>query len=230
MIFPACCELLEERLGLRKAIDDVHGETDNPSSKTGKSNKGAVGFFRGLFSKKDKHIPEETIPPQSKIQLPALNTNGRSDNANGALGTSRSQGKNATNRFTGATDNIGFEPEHDSVTKGVNKLSIDAHMFDDDFQTSRKQRKHRKTKKERHKRLREDGSSPTTFKTESSTVRYALLLFLNLIIITVSFKCHTTYGHLSRLVGKPTMWFPKRSDTNRPVQAQKRARSLKFRI
>ena len=25
------------------------------------------------------------------------------------------------------------------------------------------------------------------------------------------------------------MWFPNRSDTNRPVQAQKRARSLKFR-
>ena len=35
---------------------------------------------------------------------------------------------------------------------------------------------------------------------------------------------------LSRLVGKPTMWFPNRSDTNRPVKAQKRARSLKFRI
>ena len=28
------------------------------------------------------------------------------------------------------------------------------------------------------------------------------------------------------LVGKPTMWFPNRSDTNRAVQAQKRARSL----
>ena len=26
------------------------------------------------------------------------------------------------------------------------------------------------------------------------------------------------------------MWFPNRSDTNRPVQAQKRARSMKFRI
>ena len=35
---------------------------------------------------------------------------------------------------------------------------------------------------------------------------------------------------LSRLVGKPTMWFSNWSDTNRPVQAQKRARSLKFRI
>ena len=36
--------------------------------------------------------------------------------------------------------------------------------------------------------------------------------------------------HMSHLVGKPTMWFPNRSDTNRPVQAQKRARSLKFWI
>ena len=34
--------------------------------------------------------------------------------------------------------------------------------------------------------------------------------------------------HMSLLVGKPTMWFPNRSDTNRPVQSQKRARSLKF--
>ena len=31
-------------------------------------------------------------------------------------------------------------------------------------------------------------------------------------------------------MGKPTIWFPNRSDTNRPVQAQKSARSLKFRI
>ena len=35
---------------------------------------------------------------------------------------------------------------------------------------------------------------------------------------------------MSHLVEKPTMWFPNRSDTNRPVQAQKRTRSLKFRI
>ena len=32
---------------------------------------------------------------------------------------------------------------------------------------------------------------------------------------------------MSRLVGKQTMWFPNRSDTNRAVQAQERARSLK---
>ena len=31
-------------------------------------------------------------------------------------------------------------------------------------------------------------------------------------------------------MGKPTEWFPNRSDKNRPVQAQKIARSLKFRI
>ena len=39
-------------------------------------------------------------------------------------------------------------------------------------------------------------------------------------------KCH----YLSRLVGKPTMWLPTRSDINIPVQSQKRARILKFRI
>ena len=33
---------------------------------------------------------------------------------------------------------------------------------------------------------------------------------------------------MSRLMGKPTMWFPNRSDRNRPVQLQKQARSLKF--
>ena len=33
---------------------------------------------------------------------------------------------------------------------------------------------------------------------------------------------------MSRLVGKPTMWFPNRSNTNRAVEAQKTARSLKF--
>ena len=35
---------------------------------------------------------------------------------------------------------------------------------------------------------------------------------------------------MSRRVRKPTMWFPNWSDTNRPVQAQKKARSLKFWI
>ena len=31
-------------------------------------------------------------------------------------------------------------------------------------------------------------------------------------------------------MGKPTVWFPNRSNTNRPVQVQKQARSLKFWI
>ena len=35
---------------------------------------------------------------------------------------------------------------------------------------------------------------------------------------------------MSHLVGKPTMWFPNRSDTNQAVQSQKQARSLKFRF
>ena len=35
---------------------------------------------------------------------------------------------------------------------------------------------------------------------------------------------------LSSLVGKPTKWFPTRSDINRPVQSQKRAKISKFRI
>ena len=36
--------------------------------------------------------------------------------------------------------------------------------------------------------------------------------------------------HMSRLVGKPTMWFPNRSDTNRAVQAHKMAGDWKFCI
>ena len=35
---------------------------------------------------------------------------------------------------------------------------------------------------------------------------------------------------MSCLTGKPTIWFPTRSDTNRAVQLQKRARILKFWI
>ena len=36
--------------------------------------------------------------------------------------------------------------------------------------------------------------------------------------------------YMNRLVGKPTMWFPNRSDTNQAVQSQKIARGSKFRI
>ena len=49
--------------------------------------------------------------------------------------------------------------------------------------------------------------------------------------IHVNVGCfHSLYQYMSHLVGKPTKWFPNRSDTNRPVQAQKRDRSLKFQI
>ena len=43
------------------------------------------------------------------------------------------------------------------------------------------------------------------------------------------FICYRSLWHyyMSRLVGKPTLWFPNRSDTNWAVQAQKRAISLK---
>ena len=55
-------------------------------------------------------------------------------------------------------------------------------------------------------------------------------------LLAMSFICckgdnPVKFNHyLSHLVGEPTMWFPNRFDTNRLVQAQKRARSLKFRI
>ena len=35
---------------------------------------------------------------------------------------------------------------------------------------------------------------------------------------------------MSRVMRKPTFWFPTRSDTNRAVRSQKIARGLKFRI
>ena len=35
---------------------------------------------------------------------------------------------------------------------------------------------------------------------------------------------------MSRIMRKPTFWFPTWSDTNRAVQSQKMARGLKFRI
>ena len=37
-------------------------------------------------------------------------------------------------------------------------------------------------------------------------------------------------GYLSRVVRKPTFWFPTWSNTNRTVKLQKMARGLKFRI
>ena len=46
----------------------------------------------------------------------------------------------------------------------------------------------------------------------------------------LNFVLYYNHHHLSRLVGKPTMWFPNRSDTNQAVRSQKQDRSLKFQI
>ena len=43
-------------------------------------------------------------------------------------------------------------------------------------------------------------------------------------LYTLTTRPPCTQSHLSYLVGKPTMWFPTRSDTNQAVQAQKQAR------
>ena len=50
-----------------------------------------------------------------------------------------------------------------------------------------------------------------------------------------SWSLHTCYfshgiAHLSRIMRKPTFWFPTWSETNQAVQLQKMARGLKFRI
>ena len=51
---------------------------------------------------------------------------------------------------------------------------------------------------------------------------------LNFYLLYILLPCKSMTVKMSRFVGKPTMWFPNRSDTNRPVQLQKQARSLKF--
>ena len=54
--------------------------------------------------------------------------------------------------------------------------------------------------------------------------------FPNLCIQDVHYMAGKDGKKMSRLVEKPTMWFPTRSDTNQSVLLQKRARILKFRI
>ena len=63
-------------------------------------------------------------------------------------------------------------------------------------------------------------------------VAFAVLAALFILVFCLVWKRLSTKSgkHMSRLVGKPTMWFPTRPDTNRPVQTQKRARILKFRF
>ena len=49
-------------------------------------------------------------------------------------------------------------------------------------------------------------------------------------VLSCIFAKNNSNGYLSRLMGKPTMWFLNRSDTNRAVQSQKTARDRKFWI
>ena len=70
----------------------------------------------------------------------------------------------------------------------------------------------------------------------ASSLNKVIIIIINyyyyyyIIIITLSNESDgiSIDGYRSLLVGKPTMWFPNRSDTNLPVQLQKQARSLKF--
>ena len=49
-------------------------------------------------------------------------------------------------------------------------------------------------------------------------------------IYTVELTAEVLVLHMSLCMRKPTIWVPIRSDTNRTVQSQKKARSLKFWI
>ena len=73
-----------------------------------------------------------------------------------------------------------------------------------------------------------DGKSYIYDKVRARQCNYRRWLFARNLRFETLLELYFMY--LSRLLGKPTMWFPNRSDTNRPVQSQKRARSLKFRI
>ena len=56
---------------------------------------------------------------------------------------------------------------------------------------------------------------------------FFFFFFLNLLPCTFKVLINE---ELSRLMGKSTMWFLNRSDSNRPVRSEKQARSLKFWI
>ena len=56
------------------------------------------------------------------------------------------------------------------------------------------------------------------------------LMFLHKIIAMYTHLNSNAPLHVSHLVGKLTIWFPIRYDTNQAVQPQEQARSLKFPI
>ena len=59
---------------------------------------------------------------------------------------------------------------------------------------------------------------------------FSVACLIHMILMNQTWDQSSLQVHLSRLMGKPTMWFPNRSDTNQAAQSQKQARSLKFRI
>ena len=177
---------MEERLGIRKFKGDSDSGKQGFSSKLSKSNKGAVGFFKGLFSKKEKqvNIVSETKTPQSKVQLPALKDSVRKEadsNIVGAVDSGQSTVKSrrkrsishhVTDHVTGdKLDDVG----HNAVTAGLTNLRIDAQSFDENInQTGRKPRKHRKKKRDRHKHEHDEGSLSTIYTADSSIVSATL--------------------------------------------------------
>ena len=71
---------------------------------------------------------------------------------------------------------------------------------------------------------------PGLCQTRSETPKTCFLvkwLICSFMILASLCSCQ---GDLSRVMRKPTFWFPTRSDTNQAVQLQKMARCLKFRI
>ena len=72
------------------------------------------------------------------------------------------------------------------------------------------------------------GNPEDRFSRVEAQLRNIHLIFCCITERAFLWKCYL--DGMSRLVGKPTMWFPNRSDTNQAVQSQKQAGSLKFRI
>ena len=59
---------------------------------------------------------------------------------------------------------------------------------------------------------------------------FLLYQFLAISVLQPNNNYHVQVFQMSMCVRKQTIWVATRSDTNRPAQRQKKARSLKFRI
>ena len=75
------------------------------------------------------------------------------------------------------------------------------------------------------------GKGNTVVLLEIKTIKFSSVRNEDMILMMQILISYNTFtNNMSRLVGKPTMWFPNRSDTNQAVQSQKTARSMKFCI